>query len=72
MVGKRGRGAPRGTVNNPAGKNQFEGDRGAVISFRLPIDLDTKFRAKIADQGMNKTAALIELVRNWVDGSPHP
>jgi hypothetical protein len=66
-IKKKPRGAPPGTINNPDGKNHHAGDRGQTIAFRLPIDLDEKFRTQVEELGTNKTAAMIEAVGLWLE-----
>jgi hypothetical protein len=63
---KRGPGALPGTVNNPAGKNQFAGDRGKAIGFRLPIDLDKELREIMNATGKTNTEVMIEAVTLWI------
>jgi hypothetical protein len=63
---KRRPGALPGTINNPTGKNQFDGDKGKTIAFRLPIELDGEFRTMLTSEGKTNTEAMIEAVNLWV------
>jgi predicted DNA-binding protein len=36
-------------------------------SFRLPPDVDEKFRKRCQDEGVNKTDVLRELVEKWLE-----
>jgi hypothetical protein len=65
-IKKKGPGAPPGTINNPVGKNQFAGDKGKTIAFRLPIELDEAFRTITAAKGINSTQGMTEAVALWV------
>jgi hypothetical protein len=65
-IKKKGPGAPPGAINNPVGKNQFAGDKGKSIGFRLPIELDEAFRAIIEAKGINSTQGMTEAVALWV------
>jgi hypothetical protein len=60
-------GALPGTINNPTGKNQFDGDKGKTIAFRLPIELDGEFRTITAAKGINSTQGMTEAVALWVE-----
>ena len=60
---KNRRGAPKGHVGNPTGKNQWEGIRSdKPIGVRLLKDLDEELRKYAAEQGITLTQFIEQAV----------
>lgn len=60
---KRKKGAPKGTVNNPSGNNQWENIRAEKpISVRLLKEQDEALRAKAESEGKSLTAVMEEAI----------
>ena len=57
------RGAPKGHVGNPAGKNQWEGVRSEKpIGVRLLKNLDEELREYVKEQGLTLTQFIEQAV----------
>jgi hypothetical protein len=65
-IQKKKRGAPIGAINNPVGNNQYAGDRGKAICARLPLELDTEYRAALEAGGLTMTEAIVEAIELWL------
>lgn len=66
-----GKGAPKGTVNNPKGINQYPGDRAnKSIGVRLLKEHDQRVRAKAQSEGKTITAILDEAIALYLSVNP--
>ncbi len=66
-----GKGAPKGTVNNPKGINQYPGIRSKrMIALRLLKEHDPIIRAKAEREGKTIAAILDEAIALYLSVSP--
>ena len=66
-----GKGAPKGTVNNPKGINQYPGLRSSkMISLRLLKEHDPIIRAKAEREGKTIAAILDEAIALYLSANP--
>lgn len=65
-------GAPRGTVNNPQGNNQWQDIRAdKPIAVRLLKDQDEAIRAKAVAEGKTLTQVIEEAVACYLASAAH-
>jgi hypothetical protein len=66
-----GKGAPKGTVNNPKGINQYPGIRSKrMIALRLLKEHDPIIRAKAEREGKSIAAILDEAIALYLSTNP--